>query len=133
MAYLQTSGTKFVVNGSPIFLSGGSTYDISNSTAQVDSKHDQAVAMGLNIVRYVNWMSHSATAGTEFTEALWAVVDYGLNRAITDNLYVLLDLSDSQTALDHYSPLPHQYLLSTHASHPLQSLHYSPHACPVYY
>ncbi len=79
---------------------GASTFDITGSTAQVDQKHADAVAMKHNMVRYINWLPHASAANSEFNATYWNIIDYGLNRAIGDGLKVLLDLSDIQGISD---------------------------------
>ncbi len=92
MAFVQTSGTKFTLDGQVWVPMGGTTYDISwpRTNANADSYINAAVAMDLNIIRIVNFFGDDLG----LNEAQWAHADYILNKANSVGLKVLLDLSD---------------------------------------
>jgi endo-1,4-beta-mannosidase len=96
MAFLQTSGIDFVLDGQKWVPFGGSTYDISTGdTSNPDAKIAAALSMGMNMIRIVNYFG----AELGYKESQWVRVDYILNQCRLNNLKVLFDLSDYTAVL----------------------------------
>lgn len=96
MAYLQTSGTQFTLDGVRFIPYGGSIYtsSIPWSTEHIDSRISEAVAANFTMLRFINFLPHVATEDIEYDEDYWTKVDYALEVCRANGLKVNLDLSD---------------------------------------
>ncbi len=94
MAFVQTSGVNFTLNGNLFIPFGASIYDDLYYANRFPAKLDDCVIMGLNMVRFVNFLNTAATTNIEFTEAYWVIIDQCLEYCRERDLKVLLDLSD---------------------------------------
>jgi len=94
MGYVTTSGTQFILNGRPFLPFGATIYDDLYFPSRFPAKFDACVAMGLNMVRFVNFLTIAATANIEFSESVWVIIDQCLEYCRARGLKVLLDLSD---------------------------------------
>lgn len=95
MAFVQATGTHFTLNNNIFVPIGASVYGHYGSNANFLERINAAVAMKLNILRYINFLQpYDATAGAEYNESVWSKIDYGLNQARQAGIKILLDLSD---------------------------------------
>lgn len=100
MAFLQTSGTKFSLSGQPFYLYGCTIYDAlfsSHKFTDLPTKLDFVVNSGFNTIRFTNFMTQSATVGSEFDENVYAYIDYVLNECRTRSLKVIFETTDIGT------------------------------------
>src|SRR5260221_12957928 len=105
MAFLKTSETTFTLNNQLFIPFGASLYSpsIPQSNASFDTSISQVVAANCNMVRLINFLPASATASIEYSETYWTAVDYCLSICRTNNIKVILDITDYAVILD----LPH--------------------------
>lgn len=96
MAFVQTSGVDFILDGVKWVPMGGSTYDISTpqTSDEIDGFINRALFCNLNIIRIVNYFG-----GDGMNAAQWAHVDNIMVRARAAGLKVLFDLSDYTAVL----------------------------------
>ncbi len=107
MAFVQTSGVDFTLNGQIWRPFGGATYGYYGSNAAFANRVSAATSAGYNILRYINFLQtlpyptlYDSAAGSEFNETVWSKVDYGLDQAKQAGIKILLDLSDIQGVSD---------------------------------
>lgn len=95
MDFVQTSGAYFTLGGKRWVPVGGTTYGYTDTTARYANRVAFAVDAGLTALRFVNYLQpYSPDVGYEFTEAVWARIDYGLDQARQAGIKIILDISD---------------------------------------
>jgi endo-1,4-beta-mannosidase len=105
---MQTCGTSFCLEGSPIALVGASTLggldDPSGRIALAGAAH-------LNTVRVVDFLDEQAPdlATAPFDEARWTRVDREIAAARHAGLHVILDLSTYRNLLMHHQVNPYTF------------------------
>lgn len=103
MAFVQTSGVNFTLDGQRWVPIGGATYGYYGSNAAFANRVAAARVVGFNILRYINYARtgeypdyYDPTAGAEFNETIWARMDYGVDQARLAGIKILIDLSEIQ-------------------------------------
>lgn len=101
MGFVTTSGVNFMLDGRVWVPIGAAVYGYYGSNAAYLNRVQAAQDMGLNILRYVNYLQtgtfpnlYDPDPDSEFNEAIWARIDYGLDQARQAGIKILLDLSD---------------------------------------
>ncbi len=99
MAFLQTNGTKFTLNGSPYYLFGCTIYDDLFTTHQsnIAPKFAACIAAGYNTVRFTNFMPTGVAANSEYDSTIYTYIDYVLDQARIFGLKIIFETSDLNT------------------------------------
>ncbi len=92
MAFLQTSGTHFTLDGNLHLPFGATIYASTGTTELMQARVDDAVAFNFNILRIVNYLTK--TEAGVISEVAWARNDYLLNAAREAGIKILIDFSD---------------------------------------
>lgn len=99
MAFLQTSGTGFTLNGQPFFIRGCTIYDdlFAAFSSRIPDKLTACLAAGYNTIRFTNFLPTGAAVGSEYDETTFAHIDWLLNQCRLYGLKVIFETTDVST------------------------------------
>jgi CSLREA domain-containing protein len=103
-SFVTTSGTRFMLDGEPWYLYGGSTYGTSNPGGPTSISDLLALAEGarLNTLRIVNMFDERGLSdAAPYEEADWIRVDELLAQMHDAGLHAILDLSAFRNHLEN--------------------------------